>query len=139
VQQRSSRVAVLFFLPVASLRLLGAAEAIHAASKGFQVSIENSDSFLQVGWECGAVASESAFQLLKAGESFRTSWNSVQSQYKWLEQQDANGSIEYNTRTLSEGSRQTMCNADGPCRTAFLGDEEVSYLYERASSSTRNK
>jgi hypothetical protein len=65
----------------------------------------------------------------------------VQRKYEWLEQQDANGNIKYSTLTLpGRFPRQTTCLIDGSCRTWFLGDDEVSYLFGRcASSSTLNQ
>jgi hypothetical protein len=68
---------------------------------GFKASIGNSASLRQVGWERGAVASAAAFQPKSSGENFMNtdtlnaaSWNFLQSQCKFLEQQVASGNIE---------------------------------------------
>jgi hypothetical protein len=114
---------------------------------GFNVSIGNSASFRQDGVECGAVAASAAFQLLGAGDNFMTtdtssavSWDSVRSQYEWLETQDSNGSIEYNTLTMPAGHlRPSQYSADRSYQTWFLTGEEVSYLYMRASSPALNE
>ena len=115
-----------------------------AASVGFEVSLGDSAALRQVGWECGAVAPAAAFRLLSAGDGFMDAdtsgavlWPAVRSQYDWLEQRDVAGHIEYNNRTFIGGSpRETTSASDGSHRTWFLGDEEVSHLYERCASAS---
>ena len=114
-----------------------------ALSLGFEVSTGDSANIRQVGWECGAVAAEAAFLLRNDGENFMNTntsstvfWDFVCGQYDWLKQQDANGHIDYSEDTLTGGSTR-LCITDGSQRkTRYLGDEEISMLYERACSST---
>jgi hypothetical protein len=69
--------------------------------------------------------------------SSAVSWPAVRGQYDWLEDRDAVGDIEYSTDVLPGGfPRQTTSAPDGSYRTWFLGDEEVSHLFERCASAS---
>jgi hypothetical protein len=61
----------------------------------------------------------------------------VQNQYKWPEQQDASGNLEYSAATLPEGSRrQTERSSDGLRTPWFQKDYEVPFLFKRCKNSS---